>query len=182
MGIKDETYSSAEWFLTVLSTINPDHEFYGKSYTPLASDSKYTRSKKKLAYSNDDGFFTGLPIKQQKTNQGRLPIREIIQPPVEEATDVIETSELRELRRQLEKCNLYKAKKSKQLRVAEARARQSGAILGAAAAGSFFAPMKKTGYLSTANSSGTSTPTAEQESSIRMNDQEPVINPVPFTV
>ena len=141
LGIKDESYTSAEWLLQVLSTINPDHPFFSKSYTPLAADSKYTRSKKKQVYSNEDGFFTGLPIKQQKTNPGRVPVRDIIQPMQEgNAPEVIETRELRELRKQLEKCNLYKAKKSKQLKEAEVRARESGAILGETAAASLFAP------------------------------------------
>ena len=33
-GIKDETCTNTEWLLIVLSTINQEHEFFGKSYIP----------------------------------------------------------------------------------------------------------------------------------------------------
>ena len=46
LGIKDEHGATTEYFLHVLSTINPDHPFFGKGYLPSAEDSKYSRAKK----------------------------------------------------------------------------------------------------------------------------------------
>ena len=124
----------------VLSTIKEDHEFFSKSYVPTADDSKYSRAKKKTNCSNVDGFFNGLPVKNSNTNSnsGHFPIRDIIQPR-QEPTQVRETEEVRQLRKQLTKVKLYGDKKEKQFREAQNRAQQfSAQNLGAAAAGSFF--------------------------------------------
>ena len=67
--------------------------------------------------------------------------------------------------------------------------RESGAYLGTAAAGSFFAPSKKRPkYDSTQAHSGLDTPPSEQEPGVRAEDADividdgPIIRDVPFTM
>ena len=66
-GLKDFGFSDAskvpvDYLLRCLSTLNPDHKFFDKSYYP---DEGKTNSKKQLPHDqividNSDGLFTGL--------------------------------------------------------------------------------------------------------------------------
>lgn len=66
----------------MLSSIDPNHYFFHKGYVPSEDDSKYTRYKKREAidYSNDDGFFDGLPTHSSSSNSSnskpQFPLRE----------------------------------------------------------------------------------------------------------
>ena len=89
--------------------------------------------------------------------------------PAEESKESVEVMMLR---KELERMKLDNKKKEKKFRLnqvhVQTRAQRSGAALGAAAAGSFFAPSKRD--LSTEHSSGNNTPRAEQERNVRMAD------------
>ena len=77
IGIKDEHGATTEYFLTLLSTIMPDHVIFSKGYMPSAEHSKYTRQtrKREICYDNSDGFFDGLPLhlKESKAFAGHKP-------------------------------------------------------------------------------------------------------------
>lgn len=49
------------WMLAILSTINPEHEFFGKDYVKPRVDSQGINVSSEQMVSNQDGFFTGLP-------------------------------------------------------------------------------------------------------------------------
>jgi len=120
-GMKDETYANADWFLDVLSSINPEHPFFHKSYVPSADDSKYTRiSKAKPDLSNDDGFFDGLPPKMLKA-RAVFPVRQfMLEEPKPEAKDkdAKHKAELREIVNKMNRLKLMNQEKDKHLKEA----------------------------------------------------------------
>ena len=77
IGIKDEHGATTEYFLTLLSTIMPDHVIFSKGYMPSAEHSRYTRQSKKreICLDNSDGFFDGLPLhlRESKAFAGHKP-------------------------------------------------------------------------------------------------------------
>ena len=122
-GMKDETYANADWFLDVLSSINPNHPFFHKSYVPNADDSKYTRiSKVKPDLSNDDGFFDGLPPKLLK-NRAVFPVRQFVleEPKPEDKESDMEAkfkAEMRDMMNKMNKLKLIAKEKDKHLKEA----------------------------------------------------------------
>jgi hypothetical protein len=57
MGITSpKKYPCVQWCLRVLSTFEPDHEFFAKDYHPPVNAAKSRR-----CVENSDGFFSGLP-------------------------------------------------------------------------------------------------------------------------
>ena len=60
-----------EWLLVVLSTLQPDHRYFGKSYYP--SDEELGGRGAKVKHDNDadyDEFFEGLPEHLSKAKAG----------------------------------------------------------------------------------------------------------------
>jgi len=53
-----------KWSLCCLSTLNPNHRFFGKSYLP--PQIQRANKKPQVLISNDDGFFTGLALSSQR--------------------------------------------------------------------------------------------------------------------
>ena len=124
-GMKDETYANADWFLGVLSSINPNHDFFHKSYMPSDEDSKYTRiSKARPDLTNDDGFFDGLPPKLQKA-RAVFPVRQfLLEEPKPEAKnkdkDTKHKAEMRDMVNRMNRLKLIAQEKDKHLKEAEA--------------------------------------------------------------
>ena len=121
-GLKDETVANTEWLLDVLSSCNPEHEFFGKSYVPSAEDSKYSRKKVQPVVNNSNGFYDDLPVKRQKvkpanSNVNGIPIaqpRVHVRMQAPEARQH-ESADVRELRRKLTKMKIYIDKKQTEL-------------------------------------------------------------------
>ena len=47
-----------KWMLAVLSTVNPNHQFFNKDYRP---ERQRKQKKRKREFDNEDGFFDMLP-------------------------------------------------------------------------------------------------------------------------
>ena len=126
-GIKDSEGADTQYFLAVLSSCNPEHEFFSKDYVPVAQDSKYSHLRKqpKPVLDNANGFYNNLPIKQQKVKPAAgIPIAH---PRVHvRMHGPEETASLRELRKKLAKMKIYMDRKQSELDAANAQQRLNG--------------------------------------------------------
>ena len=74
LGDFSKQQPNKDWLLKVLSTMNPKHYFFAKSYMPPP------RPKKRIAkrLGNEDGFFTDLPNRHRFTKVSRRTINMLI--------------------------------------------------------------------------------------------------------
>ena len=61
MGIDHPSQVPQEWMLQVLSTLDPEHEFFSKAFVPQKSIPKRT-----VTIDNSDGFYDDLPATKIK--------------------------------------------------------------------------------------------------------------------
>ena len=57
LGIDSASQVNTEWLLNTLSTLNPEHQIFSKSYRPEKAP-----PKNQIEVDNRDGFFDGLPL------------------------------------------------------------------------------------------------------------------------
>ena len=74
LGDFSKQQPNKDWLLNVLSTLNPKHYFFAKSYMPPP------RPKKRVAkrLGNEDGFFSDLPNRHRFTKVSRRTINMLI--------------------------------------------------------------------------------------------------------
>ena len=116
----------SEWAINVLSSIRPDHRFFGKSYVPEGLELRNMANFPKAQVDNADGFFTGLPTLKGK-KKGKMPGQILKSMKMVNDLEVGDhmpdyAPEIQQLRSQLAESEL----KNKQLKVAAARMKQSG--------------------------------------------------------
>ena len=74
LGDFSKQQPNKKWLLEVLSTLNPKHYFFAKSYMPPPRPKK--RVEKKLG--NEDGFFSDLPNRHRFTKVSRRTVNMLI--------------------------------------------------------------------------------------------------------
>jgi hypothetical protein len=68
-GFDENTIPNAEWLQKVLSTLNPDHEFFSKKYVrPVVAKVSHPE----LFVENIDNFFDDLPIPKHKRKSHKM--------------------------------------------------------------------------------------------------------------
>ena len=67
IGIDNVNQVTLDWLINVLSTIDPKHQFFDKSFVPVKQPAN--KDYKELLIHNEDGFFDGLPDSMSKSKR-----------------------------------------------------------------------------------------------------------------